>query len=251
MTRDWSRILRAAFQPQHYLSFVTSHIYPDWNQFFVRRYIMGSGAFPFECRIRTPMGVVSVTLYSPEDCYTVQEIFGLQCYRADKQQIYVDFGANIGISAAYFLSRNPAAYVYCYEPLPENVAKLRRNLAPFAGRYNVQEVAIADRDGEISFRVERTGRYSGIDNQQGELRQFPCVNASRVLHEIVQARGGIDFLKIDVEGAEALFVPLLDEHTLSKTGVICIEGKEVLSSSAFRLSKTISGVLRYTQNIPR
>src|SRR5690606_9112251 len=111
---------------QHYASLVNSHIYLDWREFFVQRYVLGRGTYPFLCRVRTPMGIVAMTLHCPEDCFTVNEIFALHCYHADAQRVFVDFGANIGISAAYFLSRNPQAYVYCFEPLPENVEKLKQ-----------------------------------------------------------------------------------------------------------------------------
>lgn len=247
MPREFGRVLRAALRPQHYASLFNSRIYVDWLQFFARRYVLGIGAYPYLCRVRTPTGIVSLTLHCPEDCFTVNEIFGLHCYRASEQRIFVDFGANIGVSAAYFLSRNPDAYVHCFEPLPENIEKLRRNLAPFAGRYSVREVAVADFDGEISFRVEHTGRYSGIDNARGELRRFRCVDANGALKDILQQHGRVDLLKVDVEGAETLFMPKLDERTLESIDVICIEGKEVLHSPKFRLSRSISGVLRYTR----
>jgi FkbM family methyltransferase len=247
MAREFTRVLKAVLQPQHYVSLLNSHIYVDWMQFFGRRYVLGTGTYPYQCRVRAPTGIVSLTVYCPEDCFTVNEIFGLHCYRADAQRIFVDFGANIGISAAYFLSRNSDAYVHCFEPLPENSEKLRRNLAAFDGRFSLREVAVADFDGELSFRVERTGRYSGIDNLNGELRHFPCVDANAVLGDILQQHGRIDFLKIDVEGAEALFVPKLDPRILECVDVVCIEGKDVLDSSRFELTKSVSGVLRYSR----
>ena len=40
----------------------------------------------------------------------------------------VDFGSNIGISALYFLTRNPSVQVYLFEPVPSNIERLRENL---------------------------------------------------------------------------------------------------------------------------
>lgn len=247
MARQLTRVLKAAFRPQHYVSLCGSHVYVDWREFFVRRYVLQRGAYPYACRVRTPIGTVAVTLHCPEDAFTVQEIFGLHCYRADQQRICVDFGANIGVSAAYFLSRNRASFVYCFEPLEENVRKLETNLAPFAGRFSLCAVAIADFDGEIRFRVEPTGRYSGIDNEIGQWRVVPCVSAERVLREIIRAHGRIDLLKVDVEGAERLFMPKLSDEVLDSIQVICIEGAHVLRSPKFSRSTSISGVLRYTR----
>ena len=54
----------------------------------------------------------------------------------------IDGGANVGYSAAYFLSCYPAATVVSIEPDPENAALLRRNLAPYGERSVVIEGAL-------------------------------------------------------------------------------------------------------------
>lgn len=247
MARQLSRIMKAGFRVQHYASLWGSHVFEDWSEFFLRRYVLQRGAYPYTCRIRTPTGIVALTLHCPEDSFTVQEIFGLQCYRADQEKVFVDFGSNIGISAAYFLSRNTNSYVYCFEPLGENVQKLKANLVPFSGRFSLQDIAVADFDGEISFRAEPTGRYSGIDNQEGEWRTVQCVSADRILREVIRRHERIDFLKVDVEGAERMFMPKLLDDVLGAIEVICVEGGDVLSSPKFARAKSISGVWRYTR----
>ncbi len=73
-------------------------------------------------------------------------------------KIVVDVGANIGISALFFLTRNPICHVYCYEPNPINVERLRRNLSPYASRFSIEEIAIWTHDGEVPFMTEPTGR---------------------------------------------------------------------------------------------
>ena len=45
--------------------------------------------------------------------------------------VILDIGANIGSFAAWAFKRWPAAQVHCYEPLPDNFALLKRNLAQF------------------------------------------------------------------------------------------------------------------------
>src|SRR4029453_346892 len=132
--RSIGRSLSAVLKPQHYVSLAHSYIYPQWSDFFLNRYVMGRGEYPYVCRVRTPLGPVELTLYQHEDCFTIQEIFGLECYKANDAEVVVDFGANIGVSAAYFLTRNKNAHVYGFEPLPQNIQRLRRNLAPFQGR---------------------------------------------------------------------------------------------------------------------
>ena len=97
------------------------------------------------------------------------------------------------------------------------------------------------------FEASATGCYSGIDNRNGDLRRFQCVDATRILTEVLKTHGRIDvLLKVDVEAAEALSLPKLPPEVLQGVGVVCVEGKEVLNSPGFHLSRSISGVLRYT-----
>ncbi len=40
--------------------------------------------------------------------------------------VVVDFGSNIGISALYFLTRNQDIKVYLFEPVPQNILRLKK-----------------------------------------------------------------------------------------------------------------------------
>src|SRR5688572_21096544 len=48
--------------------------------------------------------------------------------------VILDCGANVGYTAAYFLSRYPACRVVALEPDPDNFRCLARNLAPYGTR---------------------------------------------------------------------------------------------------------------------
>jgi FkbM family methyltransferase len=235
-------IARILSTRRHYASVLRSHIYLDWREFFLQRYVLGQGEYPYRCRIRTPMGTIALTLYGTGDAFTVQEIFGLDGYLASNEQIIVDFGSNIGISAAYFLTRNPTAKVYCFEPLPENYTKLIANLQPFAGRYELMRSAVTDREGTVSFFTEPSGRLSGFDCTSGDWREFPCVSAEDALCAIADTHGRIDLLKVDIEGAEKLFMQKLSPGILSRIGRVYIEGQQLFELEGFRRGKTLSGV---------
>ena len=71
-------------------------------------------------------------------------------------QVVVDIGSNIGISALYFLTRNPDCRVWLYEPVPRNVERLRANLAGYEDRYTLREAAVAPAAGRAALR--RRGR---------------------------------------------------------------------------------------------
>src|SRR5262249_44400474 len=54
----------------------------------------------------------------------------------------IDAGANVGYSAAWFLSTFPSAVVCSIEPDRDNIALLRRNLAPYGDRAMVLHAAL-------------------------------------------------------------------------------------------------------------
>jgi FkbM family methyltransferase len=244
MNRSIGRILRAPFRATHYHSLLGSKVYAHWRESFLSRYVMGRGLYPAKCHLHSPIGDICLTLYSHDDSFTVQEIFGLQCYRASTETVIADFGSNIGVSAAYFLSRNPSAFVYCFEPLPVNADRLCENLHGFRERFLLTRSAITDQDGSVAFRVEPTGRYSGIDNKHGTLQTFPSVSANRVLEDIISKHGRIDILKIDVEGAERIFFPTLQAEVLSRIGTIYIEGGDRFQPAGFQVDH-VHGADRY------
>ena len=169
----------------------------------LNRYLRNSGAYPSRFHIRTPTGPVSVTAYVPDDLLTINEIFFRGDYGDDRSAtVVVDFGSNIGISALYFLSRNPDAFVYCHEPLPQNIGRLRTQLRGFEDRYELREVAVAPEDGTVEFGWEPTGRYGGIGRTELAVTTVPARDSTAVLAEVIEQHGRIDLLKIDIERLE-------------------------------------------------
>ena len=112
-------------------------VYPAFRE-NAARYFLGRGEYPYACRVRTPAGIVAPTLFSRDDMWTVNEVFCRQDYGADaSSRAVVDVGSNIGISALYFLTRNPTAASGSTSRCPRNVERLRRNLAGYEDRYAV------------------------------------------------------------------------------------------------------------------
>lgn len=202
--RSIGTVADAILQRRHYVAALNMlRLYEHPLDMF-RRYLTRGGEYPCAIRVRTPRSVVDLTVYSPDDVLTVNEIFCRNDYRAcDCDRVIVDFGSNIGISAAYFLSRNPSAFIYLFEPLPANIPRLRGNLRWFDGRYKLQEVAVNLTDGDVEFGWEDSGRYGGIDNTElGRTMTLPAVNSRVVLQDVIEQHGHIDILKVDIEGLE-------------------------------------------------
>jgi FkbM family methyltransferase len=201
--REIGVVLSALFQQRHYLAACNMlRVYQHPVDAF-GRYLLGRGQYPARIAINTPARPLTLTVYSHHDMLTVNEIFCRRDYRVKApHDVIVDFGSNIGISAAYFLTSSPNAFVYLYEPLRRNTDRLRDNLRQFEGRYALQEVAVAQADGEVQFGWEDTGRYGGVGRQTGKYVSVPCRDSNKVLDEIIARHGGIDILKIDIETLE-------------------------------------------------
>jgi FkbM family methyltransferase len=190
----------------------------------LRRYLFGRGAYPYACGVRTPAGVVSPILYSHHDMWTLSEVFCREDYAvgADAQAV-VDVGSNIGISALYFLTRNPTLRVWLYEPVPRNVDRLRWNLAAFAGRWEVHEVAVAKGSGKVSFGIEESGRYGGIGVPTEHSIEVDCLGVNDVLEHVLATVPVVDVLKVDTEGTELDIVRAIRPELLRRIRALYLE----------------------------
>ena len=160
-------IFSVFFKKQFYIAFINifRFFYSPFGIFL--EYIFRLGSYPKEIFIRTPIGKQNVTLYCSDDMITVVECFGKLDYPAKKDiSCVVDFGSNIGISALYFLTRNAQLKVYLFEPLSQNIERLKRNLNGFENRYKLDPVAVGLKNGTNSFGCEPTGRYGGLNKKE-------------------------------------------------------------------------------------
>lgn len=107
----------------------------------------------------------------------------------------VDVGANIG----YYLlmlraAIGPASHVHCFEPDPSNLEELRLNIDRNAlGSVSVDAAAVGAADGYTSLE---TGINARVVASSTPLLKVPMVSLDNC------QLGRVDFLKIDVEGAE-------------------------------------------------
>jgi FkbM family methyltransferase len=223
--RDLTKIADAVLRRRNYIAAINMVRLYDHPVAMFRRYLTGSGEYPCSVRVRTPQSELSLRLYSPDDLLTVNEIFCRDDYHADiADKVIVDFGSNIGISAAYFLTRNPSAFTYLFEPLPSNVTRLRDNLRAFDGRYELKEVAVGISEGDVEFGWEESGRYGGVNNTSlGNTLTVPCVNSRTVLEKVIAEHGRIDILKVDIEGLEAAVIANIPVELARKIKKLYVE----------------------------
>jgi len=232
--RKFLKVLSAPFAKRHYIALINMVLlYPDFLNCF-RRYLFFSGDYPAKIKVRSQLGCLMPTLYAPDDMLTLNEIFCRMDYRVPKNtRVVVDIGANIGLSALYFLTSDPEVVCYLYEPVPQNVARLKRNLEKHEGRFFPKQKAVDIKSGRARFGVESTGRYGGLLKNHDEFIEVECVEINGVLSEILRKQEKIDLVKIDTEGTEVDLVQAIKPEYLEKIGAIVFEGypeKQVLSS---------------------
>ena len=221
-------VVRNVAQPRNYVALVNmTRRYPHPLE-AAQRYFRGRGSYPVQFAVRTPTGTMHPTLWSYHDMITLHEMFCREDYAVPAAPpTVVDVGSNIGLSALYFLTRGPRVHCHLYEAVPRNVERLRQNLAPFQGRYEVQEVAVADFDGEAAFGVEETGRYGGLGVDLPDTTTVRCRHINSVLEDVLATAHRIDVLKIDVEGHEAKLVAAIRPDLLARIELIYAEVFEI------------------------
>jgi FkbM family methyltransferase len=142
---------------------------------------------------------------------------------------YVDVGANIGLTVIS-IARLAGVSCHAFEPAPDNVTHLRRNLALNDIHHNVcvHQVALFEREAELVF--ELATRHSGdhrirVGHAAGQLgeseRRTIRVPARRLDDVITDIRRPLG-IKIDTQGAES-FVVRGGPRTLAAAELVALE----------------------------
>lgn len=241
--RSFNRILRALKNPATYKAAANMfQVYVKPLEAY-KRYVFGSGVYPCVMGVKTPLGVVDIDVYTPDDMQTINEIFCRYDYPSGREnKRIIDIGANIGVSALFFLTRSPDAKCYLFEPLPANIVKLKKNLKNFSERYTLYESAVFNKSGKLEFHVEPTGRYSQlvdimIEPEKKNAIEVNCLDINDVLNEISE-KDDIDLIKIDIEGAEQTVLAAIDKKYFNKIKEIVYETNQGTPPGHFFPSKS-------------
>jgi FkbM family methyltransferase len=188
------------------------------------RYLTSKGSYPYVLEVRTPIGILPLNLFHAHDLRTVNEVFFRHDYAAPADiKCVIDLGSNIGISAAYFLTRNTKVKCYLFEPLPANVEKLKLNLSRFEGRFELSQSAVSNHAGRVTFHTEPTGRYGTLLQPLEGAIDVDCQHINQVLEQVLAKQDVIDILKIDIEGLEESVIAAIDPQYLNKIKLLVYE----------------------------
>lgn len=162
-------------------------------------------------RCRTEAGPFWNGMYEPDNQRVLARL-------ADRLGgVVYDVGANVGLIAVP-LARHVGAdgHVSCFEPVPDNAARLRRNLAlNNLANCVVHEMALGEATGEVLIAREvRNGSTSGnamiVSSDGQRLPRYDMTQTVpvRSLDEIVVERSlrMPNVIKLDVEGSEVGFL---------------------------------------------
>ena len=151
------------------------------------------------------------------------EEYRLPAIKDYRPKLILDCGGNIGCAAVYFANKYPTAQVYSIEPETNNFKLLTFNTALYG---NIHPLKSALWDKETFIRVETEGHGVGdfmtFETTADDPEAFRTTTVAKLLRD--SGCDEVDFLKIDIEGAEKeiFSAPDVDEW-LPKVKVLAIE----------------------------
>lgn len=132
---------------------------------------------------------------------TYEELFLEEIYRfqtKSEQPVIIDCGANIGLSSLYFKSIYPNATLHAFEPDAVLFQLLEKNtqVNDFTNTH-LHQAAVWIEDTNLSFS-SKGSEASHIDLSNQSAHQVKAIRLSSFLSQFEH----VDFLKMDIEGAE-------------------------------------------------
>ncbi|WP_121357537.1 FkbM family methyltransferase [Flavisolibacter nicotianae] len=128
-------------------------------------------------------------------------------FRADTDEpLIIDCGANIGMSILYFKKLYPKARIIAFEPDKKIFSTLEKNVEA-RGFRNVTLVnkGVWNTEGTLRFRAEGADGGS-IVGENGSTAGDVAITEIETTSLKPYLEGKVDFLKLDIEGAEAVVI---------------------------------------------
>ena len=171
-------------------------------------------------------------LRGSSDSEVFDQIFNFEEYSClrelNEPSLVLDLGANVGFSAAYFLSVFPKARIVAVEPDERNLAICKANLSPYGDRVLLLHGAVWSRTATL--RLLRGTFRDGREwtTQVGELSEEERTSVGVQAWDVgslIDMSGGstVDLLKVDIERAELSVFGESASSWLHRVRNICIE----------------------------
>jgi FkbM family methyltransferase len=152
--------------------------------------------------------------------------------------VVYDVGANVGLYARFLVNCFRAARVVAFEPMRENLAQLKTNidLGNIADRVTVVPYALADSDGQQELQADDlstataalssvTGGHAAVGRRAYGLPPKAELVTCRRLDSVVAELNlpVADVIKVDIEGAESLFLSGATDYLKNKSPKVVME----------------------------
>ena len=146
--------------------------------------------------------------------YLFEEIFIFHIYHFETNKdkpVIIDAGSNIGMATLYFKFYRPNSNVMCFEADPTTFLYLKKNIEENKlENVQVHNVALWSEETSLNFK-KSSNLISHVQQGKSEQADLSKIQQESTEHYFaVQAnilspyiKGPIDFLKIDIEGAES------------------------------------------------
>lgn len=172
--------------------------------------------------------------------------------------IAYDVGANVGYITLMFARQVGAnGHVFAFEPLPQNISRLRQNIEvnEMTERVTLYPWAVIDNSHPVEFWVgpsDDMGKVAGSAGRQNVLYQSPISVSGIALDAFVFQQGNLapDVVKMDIEGGEVLALMGMRGILAEKKPLVFLElhGEECAQSawntfhqSGYTLTKMVCG----------
>jgi len=168
-----------------------------------RRYLSGTGGYPWTVRVRTPAGPMDVATRCPQDLAELVDVVCRRVYDVPGRRAagagVLDVGARGGYAAFWLLATGRAAHVRVVEPDGDEAAHAARLLEPFGDRGAVTTAAVTT---------------SGAGEDRGGT---PAVGLVDVLQEVLGRTGRIGLVKLTPSGSAMGLLAALREAGLGSS----------------------------------
>lgn len=205
--------LRAALVFSAYYGLYTSHVLRP------ALYRMPVGPYNFYCASIKQFAGLFMEIF-------LQHYYALE--KTDAPIRVIDCGANIGVSLLYIKLMAPHAHVKCFEPNPSACEILEKNIKAngWGDAITVYPYALAKTKGVAELYIDRDReRNSGasLSKYLAQKRQLDAISVNTVcLSDYID--GPVDFLKMDIEGAEFdVLEDLAEKNKLASISQIQLE----------------------------
>lgn len=149
------------------------------------------------------------------------------CVRGlNEPTLVLDLGANVGLTAAYFLNIFPKARVVAVEPDGANLAMCKVNLSPYPDRVLLLHGAVWPQATSLRLLKSPLGEWATqVSECNGEEDEENGRVQAWDVGSLIYMSGlsAVDLLKIDIERAELSVFRTGAESWLNKVRNICIE----------------------------